>query len=308
MRDGAIGIITGGGDCGGLNAIIRGAGAMALSFGRRAYLIPNGYAGLCNLEQYGGAVELSERLLETVDPLLAGSMAGNARVKISKIKDREKYEKIRRGLARFGIGSLIIAGGDDTGGVLLDLAAHGIRCIHVPKTMDLDLHSYAAGGDSAVGRIAAYVSEVKTTGRSHNRIMVLEVFGRYAGHTAFRGGIAGDADCILIPEIPVDFDVVYDHMKSRFMRRVRESPFRAGTYIIVTNEGIHDAAGEKLADESVGSDAFGHKKLGGSGRYVRQALTARLQGDLEMREFYREMGIYIEDMNALPEFRESVPG
>jgi 6-phosphofructokinase 1 len=79
--------------------------------------------------------------------------------------------------------------------------------------MDLDLQSYSVGGDSAVNRIAGYVDQLRTTGRSHNRIMIVEVFGRYAGHTALKGGVAADADCILIPEVPIDFDIIYEHMK-----------------------------------------------------------------------------------------------
>lgn len=302
-----IGIITGGGDCGGLNAIIKGAAQMALAYGGEAYLITNGYAGLYNLIDNDTFLKLDAKKIDSIRPIMAGSEAGHSRVNIAKISDPEKYQRIKDGLEKFSIDALIIAGGDDTGSVVVALNRHGIPCIHVPKTMDLDLNTYAVGGDSSVNRIANYIEEIKTTGRTHNRIMILEVFGRYVGHTTFRGGVAGDADCILIPEIPVDFEIVYQHCRKTLMRRIRESDTHNGTYTIVVNEGLHDHADVKTADETVAVDAFGHPKLGGSGKYVREQLNKYLKADTEMMAFYKEMGLFIQDMNMLPEIRESVP-
>jgi 6-phosphofructokinase 1 len=173
--------------------------------------------------------------------------------------------------------------------------------------MDLDLQTYSVGGDSAVNRIARFVDELKTTGRTHNRIMIVEVFGRYAGHTAFRGGLAADADCILIPEVPADFDVVYAHLKKVFLRRIRESDVRAGTYTIVVAEGLRDAKGESLTDSSAGADAFGHKKLAGAGKYVRQQLDERMKKDPEIKAFMQETGQFVPTLNEIPEAREVVP-
>lgn len=302
-----IGIITSGGDCGGLNAVIKGAAQMTVSFGCEAYMITNGYAGLYNLIENDSIIKLDDKRIDSIKPIMAGSEAGHSRVKISKISDPQKYHRIKEGLEKFSIDALIIAGGDDTGSVVVDLNTNGIPCIHVPKTMDLDLNTYSVGGDSSVNRIANYIEEIKTTGRTHNRIMILEVFGRYAGHTTFRGGVAGDADCILIPEIPVDFEVVYQHCRQTLMRRIRESDTHNGTYIIVVNEGLHDHSGVETADETVAVDAFGHKKLGGSGKYVREQLNKYLKADNEMKTFYKEMGLFIQDMNMLPEIRESIP-
>ena len=281
---------------------------MAVSFGVEAYMITNGYAGLYNLKGKGTILKLDAKRIDSIRTFMAGSDAGHSRVKISKINDPQKFQRIKEGLQKYSIDALIIAGGDDTGSVVLDLSENGIPCIHVPKTMDLDLHTYSVGGDSSVNRIANYVEEVKTTGRTHNRIMILEVFGRYAGHSTFRGGVAGDADCILIPEIPVDFDEIYEHFKKTFMRRIRESDTHNGTYIIVVNEGMQDHTGVKTADDTVAVDSFGHKKLGGSGKYVREQLTKYLKADAEMKAFYKEMGLFIQDMNMLPEIRETVPG
>lgn len=304
----SIGIITSGGDCGGLNAVVKGAASMALSFGIDAYVIPNGYAGLYNLHECRHVIKLDVPKIEEISSLVAGSQAGNSRVKISKIEDENKYKKILGGLGCFNIGSLIISGGDDTGSVVVDLNENGIPCVHVPKTMDLDLHTYSVGGDSAVNRIAQYIDELKTTGNSHNRVMVVEVFGRYAGHTAFRGGIAADADCILIPEVPMDFDVVYRHMKETFMRRVAGSEYKAGTYIIVAAEGMTDITGFNITDDSVATDSFGHKKLSGVGKYVRENLTQRIKNDPEIVQFMKQQGLYVEKMNEVPQIRETVLG
>ena len=103
----------------------------------------------------------------------------------------------------------------------------GIPCIHVPKTMDLDLQTYSVGADSAINRISSYINDLKTTCKSHNRVMIVEVFGRYSGQIALRGGIAAEADCILVPEIKFDFDIVYEHIKKTFMRRIISSTYKS---------------------------------------------------------------------------------
>lgn len=303
-----IGIITSGGDCGGLNAVIKGIARKAYSLGIEANVIPNGYAGLYNLVEMDSLVSLTPERISRIQASIAGSEAGHSRVKIGKIQDPGKYERIKNGLGKFKIDGLIISGGDDTGSVVVDLLAQGIHCVHVPKTMDLDLQSYSVGGDSAVNRIAVLTRDLKTTGMSHNRILVIEVFGRYVGHTALRGGVGAEADCILIPEIPVDFDIVYADMKRRFFDRIERSDVKAGTYIIVVSEGIKTASGELLYDESAGVDAFGHKKLAGAGRYVRQQLEKRLKNDPEVKEFMKKTGMFAPGVYEIPEVREVTPG
>ena len=303
-----IGIITSGGDCGGLNAVIKGIARKAYSLGIEANVIPNGYAGLYNLVDMDSLVSLTPERISRIQASIAGSEAGHSRVKIGKIQDPEKYKRIKNGLVKFKIDGLIISGGDDTGSVVVDLLVQGIPCVHVPKTMDLDLQPYSVGGDSAINRIAVLTRELKTTGMSHNRILVIEVFGRYVGHTAFRGGIGAEADCILIPEIPVDFDIVYADMKRRFFDRIERSDVKAGTYNIVVSEGIKTASGELLYDESAGVDAFGHKKLAGAGRYVRQQLEKRLKSDPEVKEFMKKTGMYAPGVYEIPEVREVTPG
>ncbi len=303
-----IGIITSGGDCGGLNAVIKGAAYMARNFGIQSYVIPSGYAGLYNLIDFDQLVELSRERIDFVNSNLAGSEAGHSRVKIKKINDDKKYERIKKGLNKFGIDGLVISGGDDTGSVMVDLAENGIKCVHAPKTMDLDLQTYSVGFDSTVNRIATFADEIKTTGRSHNRILVMEVFGRYAGHTAFRSGIAAEADAILIPEVPVDFDILYGHCKNRFMHRVRMSDVKAATYLIIVAEGLRDASGKELVDESSPVDAFGHKRLAGAGKFVCDQLGKRFKADPEIKQFLKEEKLFVPELYESPEVRAVVPG
>lgn len=303
-----IGILTSGGDCGGLNAVLKGAALMAEARGVELYVIPNGYAGLYNLVDQERLVRLDQRRLDRFDATFAGSEAGHSRVKIKAIRNEEKYNRIKAGMEKFGIDALVISGGDDSGSVMVDLDRNGIQCIHAPKTMDLDLQTYSVGGDSTINRIAQFVHDLKTTGKTHNRVVVTEVFGRYAGHTAFRSGIAAEADCILIPEIPADWDVVYQHMVERFTRRIRESDVHSGTYTVVVAEGLKNADGSEIIDEAAGVDAFGHKKLAGAGKYTCQQIQKRLKADPAMPLFMKETGMFVEGIYEIPEVREIHPG
>ena len=303
-----IGIITSGGDSGGLNAVVKGAAAMANSLGVECYAIPNGYAGLYNLIDFVKLTLLTQERIDLINMNLAGSEAGHSRVKIKKILDEKKYERIKAGLKKFNLDALVISGGDDTGSVIVDLNKKNISCVHVPKTMDLDLQTYSVGADSTINRIANFVNDLKTTAMTHNRIIAIEVFGRYAGHTAFRGGIAGDADAILIPEIPVDFDILYSHVKNRYMGRISRSDVNTGSYIIVVAEGVKDVNGKEIVDENVGVDSFGHQKLAGAGKYVCQELTKRFKTDTEILKFMKNSHMFVEKLYTIPEVRDISPG
>ena len=303
-----IGIITSGGDCGGLNAVVRGAAKTAMAHGIGTYIIPNGYAGLYNLVDFDKLVLLDEERTDHVNSAFAGSDAGHSRVKISKIPDPNKYDRILLGLRKFNIDGLVISGGDDTGSVVVDLSQNGIACVHAPKTMDLDLQTYSVGGDSAINKIAHIVEEIKTTGKTHNRVMIVEVFGRYAGHTAFRGGIAADADCILIPEVSVDFDVVYEHIKHYYMRRILNSDVHSGTYVMVVAEGVRDDEGKIFSETSDGLDSFGHVRLAGAARHIRKRIESMMKDDPEIRQFMQVSGMFVPGVFETPEIREVVPG
>ncbi|MDR0676198.1 MAG: 6-phosphofructokinase [Elusimicrobiota bacterium] len=303
-----LGIITSGGDCGGLNAVVKGAAKAANNLGIKIFVIPNGYAGLYNLIEFDSLVELSVKRTEEFSAVFAGSEAGHSRVKIKKIDDPIKYERIKEGLKKFDIDGLVISGGDDTGNVIVDLLNQGIKCVHAPKTMDLDLQPYSVGGDSTINRIASFVFDLKTTGKTHNRVIVVEVFGRYAGHTAFRGGIGAEADAILIPEIPTDFDILYKDVKTKLCKRIKENDVYAGTYTIVVAEGMKDASGKEIVDETAGLDSFGHKKLAGAGKYVCQELNKRFGKDIEITKFMKETKLYVKGLYEIPEVREVRPG
>lgn len=303
-----IGILTSGGDCGGLNGVIKGAAAMARSMNASCFIIPNGYAGLYNLVDFDSLIELTDERIDNIDANMAGSVAGHSRVKVKKIDDHNKYKRIKEGLAKFGLEGLIISGGDDSGSVMVDLTEHGIKCVHAPKTMDLDLQTYSVGADSTINRIAGFVEDLKTTARTHSRILVVEVFGRYAGHTAFRGGVACDADAIIIPEIPCDFDILYTHMKERYFKRVIEGGSHTGTYMIVVAEGIKNANGDEIVDENSPADAFGHKRLSGAANYVCQQMSKRLKADRTITTLMKKAGLYVKGINEAPEVRPITPG
>jgi len=303
-----IGIITSGGDCGGLNGVIKGAASMAHAHGATCFIIPSGYAGLYNLIEFDQLTELTPERLDKIPANLAGSEAGHSRVKIKKIDDADKYHRIKKGMEKFKLDGLIISGGDDSGSVLVDLTEQGIKCVHVPKTMDMDLQTYSVGADSTINRIAAFIEDLKTTAITHRRILTLEVFGRYVGHTAFRGGIAAEADAIIIPEIPCDFDILYNHMKERYFSRIMKSDVRAGTYIIVVAEGIKNASGADIVDENAPLDAFGHKRLAGAGNYVTGQLSKRLKADSTIPDLMKKTGMYVKGLNEIPEVRAVTPG
>ncbi len=298
-----IGIITSGGDCGGLNAVIIGAARMANHLNIQATLIPNGYAGLYNLLNLE-LVTIDTVRADKIHSGIAGSEAGHSRVKISKIQDPEKYEKIKAGLKKHQIDGLIIAGGDDTGSVVVDLLKQGIKCVHVPKTMDLDLQTYSVGGDSTINRIAKFTDELRTTGLTHNRALIIEVFGRYAGHTAFRGGLGADADAILIPEVEVDYQILYEHFKKTYLERLVSSDVKGSTYIIVAAEGVKNKEGQYFIDESWGSDSFGHLRLAGVGKFIRRQLEHYMHQDPTWKQVLKQEGIYVEGIYEYPEIRE----
>jgi len=307
-----IGILTSGGDCGGLNGVLKGAASMAEGAGVEVVIIPNGYAGLYNLtETEPGSLTILDRdRLDGFSGLAAGSEAGNSRVKISKIRDEGKYDRIKEGLVKHGIDGLIVSGGDDSGSVVVDLCQHGIPTNHAPKTMDMDLQTYSVGADSTINRTVTAIEELRTTSRTHNRILVFEVFGRHVGHTAFRAGIAAEADAILIPEIAPDFDLLFENVLENFRRKVMASDVRSASHIIITAEAMKGIPGSGdvneagyLVDRSKEPDAFGHFPLMGAGKQVETQLKRRLKADPRVKDFMREAGMFIQGQYEAPEVR-----
>ncbi len=302
-----IGILTSGGDCGGLNAVIKGAALAALANGIEAVGIPGGFAGLYNLVDMDKLVKFTYDRLSRFCVGDAGSETGHSRVSIRKIKDPNPYARIMAGLRKHAIDALVISGGNDSGTVMLDLAKNGVKCVHAPKTMDLDLVPYSVGGDSTVNRMREFIRDLQTTGRTHNRIMIVEVFGRDVGHTAFRSGIASEADAILIPEVPVDFPVLYERLKRVYFGRMKANDIGRGTYTIIVAEGLRNATGEALVDETAGVDALGNPKLAGAGKYVRQQLEKLMKQDPDVTKQMKELGMFVPGICESPEIRTLVP-
>ena len=304
-----IGILTSGGDCAGLNAVIWGAAKMAHRHNIELLAITNGYAGLYNLDTTMPVSLTPELTDDMIRTHIAGSEIGNSRVRISRIKDEHTYEKIKNNLKKHEIDALIIAGGDDTGSVVVDLVKNEIDCVHVPKTMDLDLQTYSVGGDSTIHRISNFINDLRTTIKTHSRLLIVEVFGRYAGHTAFRSGIGADADCILIPEINIDYNVIYSHFKQRFSERLKRNKFNSSIYTIVAAEAIKGPDGKFFTDASKSKDSFGHVKLRGFGANLRKQLESLAKDDKDYwKTILSENGTYIKGINEIPEVRDILPG
>ena len=302
-----VGILTSGGDCAGLNAVIHGIAKGGHSAGIEPYLITNGYIGLYNLLDAEDLLQLTPERVDRLSLTRAGSEGGNSRLKIDKIDNPDKYQRILSGLKKFNIDCLLIAGGDDTGSVVVDLNNQGIRSIHIPKTMDLDLQTYSVGGDSAINRIASFACDSITTARTHNRIMILEIFGRYAGHTALYGGLAAGADIILLPEIKVNLEIVYQKTKDVFIKRFSDSDNQSSYALIIVAEGMRDNSGAEIVDKNQPLDSFGHPKLVGAGNYIATAIKDSLRQDPQIKEFMKSHHQYVEGLHTLPEVRELVP-
>jgi 6-phosphofructokinase 1 len=255
-----IGMLTGGGDCPGLNAAIRAVGRPALLDGHSLIGVHNGWAGLTG---EGDAFAMDRPMFSGILQL-GGTVLGSSRV--NPMKREGGLEEVRRNLERFQLDALVAIGGDDTLSVASWLAEHGAPVVGVPKTMDNDLSitEYCIGFDSAVSVVMEALDRLHTTAMSHHRVMVCEVMGRDTGWVAVMGGIAGGADMIIIPEFPVTLDQVVEHLNRRH---------QAGSdfSIIVVAEGV-EMEGLQPRDAADGPrDAFGHVQL--SRRGVGESLA-----------------------------------
>lgn len=258
-----IGILTGGGDCPGLNAVIRAVVRKGIDH--------YGHAILGFRDGWRGPLEgvVQELTIENTRGILhrGGTILGTSRT--NPFKETGGVEKIKDNLEAHRIDCLIPIGGEDTLGVASKLAADGVKIVGVPKTIDNDLSGtdYTFGFDTAVNIATEAIDRLHTTAESHNRIMVVEVMGRHAGWIAVHSGIAGGADIVLIPERPFDIDEVVDHLRHRHARGRTFS-------IVVVAEGAAPASGE-LETQADEVDAFGHPRLGGIGNALAQELEKR---------------------------------
>src|SRR5512143_2085127 len=217
-----IGVVTGGGDCPGLNAVIRAVAKAASQRGWETIGILGGYDGLLEPRQF--------RLLDyhALDGLLVrgGTILGTANrgrfsAKVghgeTRQLPRQLLDDAKRGMDALGLSALVSIGGDGSLSIAQQMHEHGIPIVGVPKTIDNDLECtlMTFGFDSAVSCATDALDRLHTTAESHNRVMVLEVMGRYAGWIALYSGVAGGGDVILIPEIPFSYDSVCSKIKAR---------------------------------------------------------------------------------------------
>ena len=260
-----IGLLTGGGDCPGLNAVIRAAVRSGLARGEHSFLgFRHGWAGVLEDE----AIELD--LQSTVGILpRGGTILGTSRTN-PFAEGMDGLEAIRATLERRGVDALIPIGGEDTLGVALLLHEAGVPIVGVPKTIDNDLGGtdVTFGFNTAVQIVTDAIDRLHTTAESHNRVMVVEVMGRHAGWIATHAGIAGGADAILVPERPFDVEEVCAHLRRRHERGRSFS-------IVVVSEGATPRERTMQTVQGTATDAFGHARLGGIGVTLEREIEQR---------------------------------
>ena len=256
-----LGILTGGGDAPGLNAVIRAVVRRSLPRGYRVLGLRRGWRGLLTHD----AVELDARAVTGILHR-GGTILGTSRT--NPYKREEDGRLVEAQFDALSLRALVAIGGEDTLGVAARLSASGRPVIGVPKTIDNDLSGTDTtfGFDTAVSIATEAIDRLHSTAESHDRVIVCEVMGRHAGWIALHAGIAGGADYILFPERPVDVDAVCAAVLRRRDRGVRFS-------IVVAAEGAVLAGGEVTKDAA--QDAFGHVLLGGIGERLAKEIEKR---------------------------------
>ncbi len=264
-----IGLLTGGGDCPGLNAVIRGAVRTGLPDGHTFLGFRYGWAGVV-------ADEAQELNLESTRGILTrgGTILGTSRT--NPFAGGGDGSDVRATLQRRGVDALIPIGGEDTLGVALLLAEAGVPVVGVPKTIDNDLGGtdVTFGFQTAVQIVTDAIDRLHTTAESHNRVMVVEVMGRHAGWIATHAGLAGGADAILVPERPFDVEEVCAHITRRH-RRGREFSIVVVAEGATPKEGTLDGGPNRPVTTAAGTDAFGHARLGGIGSVLEREIESR---------------------------------
>jgi len=261
-----VGVLTGGGDCPGLNAVIRAVVRRGVQeFGLEFVGFRDGWRGPLEAD----TVPLDVHAVRGILPR-GGTILGSSRTNPFKENGpgRSGVDRIKDNLAGLGVDALIVIGGEDTLGVAARLYDEGIPVVGVPKTIDNDLGAtdYTFGFDTAVNIAMEAIDRLHTTAESHHRALIVEVMGRHAGWIALHAGLAGGANVILIPERPFDIDRVVAWVEHRF--QTRYAP------IVVVAEGAHPAH-DDLALTSAELDSFGHVRLGGVGQLLAEEIEKR---------------------------------
>ena len=263
-----VALLTGGGDCPGLNAVIRAVARRSLDRGYEVVGVRAGWRGLVD----GRFEELDHRAISGILPR-GGTIVGTSRTNPYKV-DRG-VEQVLEHFARERLDALVAIGGEDTLGVAARLyEEHDFPVVGVPKTIDNDLSAtdYTFGFDTAVFVATEAIDRLHTTAESHNRVMVVEVMGRHTGWIAVMSAIAGGADVVLIPEQPITVEEACDDLRRRHERGKDFS-------IVVVSEGyeLTYASGERqqVAQEPAATDQFGHVRLGGVGHVLAREIEKR---------------------------------
>jgi ATP-dependent phosphofructokinase / diphosphate-dependent phosphofructokinase len=256
-----IGLLTGGGDCPGLNAVIRGVTRRAVDTYKWDVLgIKNGWRGLVRGEVEPLSIYAVSGILHR-----GGTILGTSRT--NPVGNPEDYKKVLEHIKKYSIDAIIAVGGEDTLTVATHLNRDGINVVGVPKTIDNDITGtdFTFGFNTAVSIVTEAIDRLHTTAESHHRVMVVEVMGRDSGWIAVMSGIAGGADAILIPEIPYDMADLCAKLKKRHQNK--------SFSIVVVAEGATEKDGKPVL-QSDRMDAFGHVILGGVGRVVADAIES----------------------------------
>ncbi len=264
MTKKVVGVLTGGGDCPGLNPVIRAIVRKGIDTYHFEFLgLRNGWLGL--LEQNTLPLDVN-----AIGGILhrGGTILGTSRTNPSKSEDQ--MQKAIANFKALGLHALIAIGGDDTLGVASKLHKRGLNLVGVPKTIDNDLSAtdVTFGFDTAVQIATEAIDRLHTTAESHNRVMVVEVMGRHAGWIALHSGIAGGADAILIPEVPFTVDDVCNIIRRRVIRGRNFS-------IVVVAEGAMPKDSHDFVTQSDEKDSFGHVRLGGIGNLIAMEIEKR---------------------------------
>ena len=273
-----IGVLTGGGDCSGLNAVVRAVTLTAINkYGCEVIGFKKGYAGLYANDYMELTVENTEKILAQGGTILRNSNKDNLfnyayRDENGNIQHKDVSDVAVENLKKLNIDALVVIGGDGTLTSARDFARKGVKVIGVPKTIDNDVlyvdHTF--GFTTALGVICNAIDRVRTTAYSHDRVQVLEVMGRNCGWLALEGGLSGGADIILLPEIPYDIYKIVDVIK----KRDSEGHFDT---VIVVSEGAKPKDGNVVIKKIV-ADSADTIRLGGIGDQLASQLEVLLGG------------------------------
>lgn len=256
-----VGVLTGGGDCPGLNAVIRAIVRASVPHDWRIMGFRNGWKGLLDDD----FIMLDQQSVSGILPR-GGTILGTSRTNPFKIDGG--VEKLKSTMNHHNLKALIAIGGEDTLGAAYKLFKEGVNVVGVPKTIDNDLSAtdYTFGFDTALNIAMECIDRLHTTAESHNRVMVVEVMGRHAGWITLEAGLAGGADVILIPEVPVQIEKVCDLIKRRHKRGRSFS-------IVAVAEGAQLQGTEVAVSDKL--DQFGHVRLGGIGQHLAELIEEK---------------------------------